>query len=96
MVRPLIATKGKSLTKDQLIEGMKQDESLHTLIATEYNKNILEYVGNTHLKLRKGVTPMRAVTAQLPGKRARLPVKNHCEDSDHYEDFKRHNFCNEL
>ena len=26
----------------------------------------------------------------------RVPVKNHCEDSDHYEDFKRHNFCNEL
>ena len=40
--------KGESSTKDQLTEGMKQDQDLHTLIANEYNKSIFEYAGDVH------------------------------------------------
>ena len=43
VIRPIIATKGMSLTKDQLTEGLKQDQTLHTLIANEYNNIKPEY-----------------------------------------------------
>jgi len=38
VIRPLLATKGRSLNKDQLTEGVKKDEELHDTIALEYNK----------------------------------------------------------
>ena len=48
LIRPLIATRGQTLTKDQLTEGIKQDELLHTRIAEEYNKPTREYAANAH------------------------------------------------
>ena len=54
VVRPIIATKGMSLTKDQLTEGLKQDQTLHTLIADEYNSIKLEYSGNAHPDIEQG------------------------------------------
>ena len=42
------------LTKDQLTEGMKQDQILHTKIAEEYNKDILEYAGNAFPDIAQG------------------------------------------
>ena len=48
IVRPIIVTKGMSLTKDQLTERLKQDQTLHTLIADEHNSIIPEYSGNAH------------------------------------------------
>lgn len=54
IVRPAIATKGASLTKDQLTEGLKQDQILHTLISGEYNKQIDEYAGDAFPDIEKG------------------------------------------
>ena len=36
-IHPHVVSKGKSLYKDKLTEGLKTDEKLHELIATEYN-----------------------------------------------------------
>ena len=38
VIRPLLATKGRSLNKDQLTEGVKKDEEIHATIDLEYNK----------------------------------------------------------
>ena len=50
----LLATKGMSLTKGELTEGLKQDQILHTKIAEEYNKDIPEYVGNAFPDIAQG------------------------------------------
>ena len=53
-VRPDIATKGASLNKNELTEGLKQDQTLHTLISDEYNKLIPEYAGDAFPDIKKG------------------------------------------
>ena len=53
-VRPLIATKGESLNKDDLTSGLKQDQVLLTKIAEEYNKPIPEYAADAHPEIEKG------------------------------------------
>ena len=46
-VRPALASKGASLDKDDLTEGLKQDQRLHELIASEHNNNrIISYAGD--------------------------------------------------
>ena len=37
LIRPILETKGRALNKDELTEGIKQDEPLHRQIITEYN-----------------------------------------------------------
>ena len=54
LIRPLLATKGMSLTKGELTEGLKQDQILHTKIAEEYNKDIPEYAGNAFPDIAQG------------------------------------------
>ena len=46
-VRPNITLLGASLDKDDLTAGLKQDQTMHTIIAGEYNKkNVKAYDGN--------------------------------------------------
>ena len=54
VVRPIIATKGMSLTKDKLTEGLKEDQTLHTLIVNEYNSIKPEYLGNAQPDIEQG------------------------------------------
>ena len=42
-----------SLTKDQLTEGLEQDQTLHTLITNEYNSIKTEYSGNAHTDIEQ-------------------------------------------
>ena len=37
LVRPLLADRGKSLSKDDLTKGKKTDQDIHEVIAHEYN-----------------------------------------------------------
>ena len=54
VIRPLLATKGASLTKDQLTDGIKQDQILHTKISDKYNKDTPEYASNAFLDIVQG------------------------------------------
>ena len=54
VIRPLLATKGASLTKDQLTNGIKQDQILHTKISEEYNKDTPEYASNAFPDIVQG------------------------------------------
>ena len=46
IIWPHVVLKGKSLNKDDLTSGLKQDQTLHTLIALEYNTRISSYAYN--------------------------------------------------
>ena len=54
VIRPLLATKGASLTKDQLTDGIKQDQILHTKISDKYNKDTPEYARNAFRGIVQG------------------------------------------
>ena len=93
MVRPLIATKGKSLTKDQLTEGMKQDENLHTLIATEYNKNIPEYAGNAHPDVEEGRNSNPGSYSPIAWQKSKTTFTSLCNEYDKcFYNWKRSGF----
>ncbi len=47
IIRPRLEEKGRQLTKDELTEGIKQDENLHRAICGEYNKSEL-YAEDLH------------------------------------------------
>jgi len=51
--RPFIATRGKPLNKDELTDGMKTDEELHRLIATEYNDRSNKHYGTNAFPSQK-------------------------------------------
>ena len=54
-IRPHVALKGKSLSKDDLTAGLKTDQELHMLISEEYNTpNVALYSGNAFPLLKLG------------------------------------------
>ena len=95
LIRPKLATLGKSLEKNEIDAGLKSDQLFHEAVLVEYNnKSVAEYGQNAFPNLTKGRSVPPSHFQEIDDwKKSRDYLKHLCKEYDKcFKDWKQSGF----